>query len=43
MSGIKTVPQVFVAGRCVGGCDATLDAIRSGAFMEQLRAAGVAA
>ena len=24
VSGIKTVPQVFVGGECVGGCDATL-------------------
>ena len=41
VSGIKTVPQVFVAGRCVGGCDATLAAIRDGSFQRQLREVGV--
>ena len=41
VSGIKTVPQVFVGGECVGGCDATLAAIRDGTFKKQCAAAGV--
>jgi glutaredoxin 3 len=41
VSGIKTVPQVFIGGKCLGGCDATLDAIKTGAINEKLAAAGL--
>lgn len=30
LSGISTVPQVFVNGKFVGGCDATCAALKSG-------------
>lgn len=41
VSGMRTVPQVFVGGTLVGGCDDTLSAYKSGSLMEMLDAAGV--
>ena len=43
VSGIKTVPQVFVDGACVGGCDDTLAALRDGSMQQRLAACGVMA
>lgn len=40
VSGIKTVPQVFVDGACVGGCDDTLAALRDGSMQQRLAACG---
>jgi glutaredoxin 3 len=36
MTGQKTVPNIFVGGKHVGGCDATLDAIASGQFQIEM-------
>ena len=36
MTGQKTVPSIFVNGKHVGGCDATLAAIASGEFQKML-------
>lgn len=41
VSGMRTVPQVFVGGELVGGCDDTLAAYRSGTLEKLLKAAGV--
>jgi len=41
VSGMRTVPQVFIGGSLVGGCDDTLSAYKSGNLMEMLDAAGV--
>jgi glutaredoxin-related protein len=43
VSGIRTVPQVFVDGTCVGGCDATLAALRDGSMKRRLAECGVVA
>ena len=34
------MPQVFVDGACVGGCDATLAALRDGTMQQRLAACG---
>ena len=41
ISGIRTVPQVFVDGACVGGCDDTLAALRDGSLQQRLAACGL--
>jgi glutaredoxin len=41
MSKQRTVPNVFVAGTHVGGCDDTLAEIASGKLQERLKSAGV--
>ena len=41
ISGMRTVPQVFVGGELIGGCDDTLAAFRSGTLATLLRNAGV--
>jgi cysteine synthase A len=41
--GSRTVPQLFVAGDCVGGCTEVFEACRSGRLHELLAAAGVVA
>ena len=41
ISGIRTVPQVFVDGACVGGCDDTLAALRVGTMQQRLTACGL--
>jgi glutaredoxin len=41
VSGMRTVPQVFVGGALVGGCDDTVAAARSGDLKRRLAAAGV--
>lgn len=38
MSGQKTVPNIFVDGKHIGGCDATLAAIASGEFQKLIAA-----
>lgn len=38
LTGVKTVPQVFVNGRFVGGADATSSLHRSGELLEKLKA-----
>jgi glutaredoxin 3 len=40
-TGMRTVPQVFVGGALVGGCDNTVAAARSGELKRLLAAAGV--
>ena len=39
----KTVPNIFVGGEHVGGCDDTLAEIGNGTFAERLKEAGVIA
>ncbi|PSC73963.1 OPI10-like protein isoform B [Micractinium conductrix] len=41
--GRRTVPQVFIGGKHVGGCDDTVAAMNSGKLKELLAAAGVQA
>ncbi len=41
ITGIKTVPQVFIGGDCLGGCDDTLRAISDGSIKQKLSAAGM--
>jgi len=41
LSGIRTVPQVFIGGQCLGGCDATMDALRRSVLWAELKKAGV--
>ena len=36
MTGQRTVPNVFVKGKHLGGCDDTLAALKSGAFQKML-------
>jgi glutaredoxin 3 len=38
ITGQKTVPNVFVNGKHIGGCDDTLAAIASGKFKELIAA-----
>jgi glutaredoxin 3 len=38
MTGQRTVPNVFVKGKHLGGCDDTLAAIQSGKFQQMLDA-----
>jgi glutaredoxin 3 len=40
-TGQRTVPNVFVDGKHVGGCDDTVGEIKSGALQKRLTAAGV--
>lgn len=37
LTGQKTVPNVFVNGKHVGGCDTTLAAIASGEFQKMIQ------
>ena len=39
VSGMRTVPQVFVGGACMGGADDTIAAIESGELAERVRCA----
>eukprot|EP00873_Tetraselmis_striata_P020961 jgi/Tetstr1/441225/TSEL_029481.t1 len=41
VSGSSTVPQVFIGGEFLGGCDDTMSAHRSGKLMTMLEGAGV--
>jgi len=41
-SGSPTLPQVWVAGRHVGGCTDLFDAMRAGTLQQRLEVAGVA-
>lgn len=43
VSGMRTVPQVFVGGKLVGGCDDTLAAHKDGSLAAMLEAAGTGA
>lgn len=43
VTGRRTVPQVFVGGQHVGGCDDTIAAMSSGKLKELLESAGVQA
>ncbi|KAL4452551.1 hypothetical protein ABPG75_008213 [Micractinium tetrahymenae] len=43
VTGRRTVPQVFIGGQHVGGCDDTLAAMSSGKLKSLLEAAGVTA
>jgi glutaredoxin 3 len=36
LTGQKTVPNIFVKGKHLGGCDKTLAAIKSGEFNKML-------
>jgi cysteine synthase A len=40
-TGAATIPQVFVAGKLIGGCTDTLDAFKDGRLQQALAAAGV--
>jgi len=42
LTGVPTIPQIFVGGRHVGGCTEIFDAYRSGALQAELRRAGAA-
>lgn len=37
----RTVPQVFIKGDFIGGCDDTVGAYQSGELAEKLAAAGI--
>lgn len=37
----RTVPQVFIKGEFIGGCDDTLGAYSTGELAEKLSAAGI--
>ncbi len=39
--GATTIPQVFIAGKHMGGCTEVLEACRAGALHDELRRAGV--
>lgn len=41
ITGQRTVPQVFVAGEFLGGCDETTSLHRSGGLVTKLDKAGV--
>lgn len=41
VSGMRTVPQVFVGGKLVGGCDDTLAAYKSGSLGSMLSEVGL--
>ena len=34
--GLETIPQVFYNGKHIGGCDTTIDMIRTGGVLENL-------
>lgn len=42
LTGRRTVPQVFVGGRHVGGCDDTMAAFSSGELKSMLTEVGIA-
>ena len=37
ITGQKTVPNIFVKGAHLGGCDKTLEAIKNGNFQKMLQ------
>jgi cysteine synthase A len=41
-TGIRTIPQIFVAGDLLGGCTETFNAWRKGSLQQQLEKSGVA-
>jgi cysteine synthase A len=41
VTGAPTIPQIFVAGRHIGGCTETLDAFNDGSLQALLEANGV--
>uniref|UniRef100_A0A9J2Q0P0 Glutaredoxin domain-containing protein n=1 Tax=Ascaris lumbricoides TaxID=6252 RepID=A0A9J2Q0P0_ASCLU len=41
ISGVRTVPRVFIGGQCIGGADETVEALRSGRLNSLLVEAGV--
>jgi len=41
LTGSRTVPQVFIQGEYIGGCDETLKLNSSGKLKQMLEAAGV--
>ncbi|VDN08141.1 unnamed protein product [Thelazia callipaeda] len=41
MTKARTVPRVFINGKCVGGCDDTLAAQKNGSLDKMLKEAGV--
>jgi glutaredoxin 3 len=41
ISGQRTVPNVFIAGQHIGGCDATVAANNKGTLVPLLKTAGV--
>ncbi|MEW5299557.1 MAG: hypothetical protein WDW38_004403 [Sanguina aurantia] len=41
LTGSRTVPQVFIGGKFLGGCDDTMAANRSGKLATLLKEAGV--
>jgi glutaredoxin 3 len=41
MTGQRTVPQVFIGDRYVGGCDDTQEALQSGQLKVWLKEAGI--
>ena len=40
-TGSPTIPQVFIAGRFIGGATDTIDAYRKGTLQEELKRAGL--
>jgi glutaredoxin 3 len=41
VSGMRTVPQVFIGGELVGGCDDTMGAYRNGTLVTLLKSVGI--
>lgn len=41
VSGMRTVPQVFIGGELVGGCDDVMGAYRNGTLVTLLKAVGI--
>ena len=41
LSGVSSVPQLFIDGKFFGTCDSTLSKIRSGALQKALKDAGI--
>lgn len=41
ITGARTVPRVFVGGKCIGGCDDTLTAHRDGGLQKMFVEAGI--
>jgi len=40
-TGVRTIPQVFIGGKFIGGCTETFDAYNSGALQKLLIKSGV--
>lgn len=40
ITGARSVPRVFVGGKCIGGCDDTLAAQKDGRLEKMLEEAG---